>query len=70
MLKRILFLVLVTLLIGTSLFAGTTGKLAGRVTDDKGTPIPFANIVLEGTEIGAQSNNKGLSGVTQFRATT
>ncbi|HPR17045.1 MAG TPA: carboxypeptidase regulatory-like domain-containing protein [Candidatus Cloacimonadota bacterium] len=60
MLKRILFLLFVTLFISTSfLFAGTTGKLAGKVTDESGNPVPFANVVLEGKEIGAQTDAKG-----------
>ena len=42
MLKRILFLLVVTLFISTSLFAGTTGKLAGRVTDEDGKPIKIS----------------------------
>ncbi len=59
MLKRILLLLLITLFISTTLFAATTGKLAGKVTDDKGDPVPFANIVLQGEEIGAQTDAKG-----------
>ncbi|MCF7792637.1 MAG: carboxypeptidase-like regulatory domain-containing protein [Candidatus Cloacimonetes bacterium] len=59
MLKRILFLLLVTLFVSTSLFAGTTGKLAGKVTDESGNAVPFANVVLEGKEIGAQTDDKG-----------
>ena len=46
-------------LITFSLFAGTTGKLAGRVKDDGGNPIPFANIILEGTQIGTQTKENG-----------
>ena len=57
--RRILFLLTVTLLISTSLFAGTTGKLAGKVTDETGTSVPFAFIVLEGTEIGAETKDNG-----------
>ena len=57
--KRILILILMLFLITFSLFAGTTGKLAGRVKDDGGNPIPFANIILEGTQIGTQTKENG-----------
>lgn len=43
-----------------SAFAGTTGKIAGYVTDAKtGEPLPGANIVVEGTNRGAASNLDG-----------
>jgi len=57
--RRILFLLFVAMLISTSLFAGTTGKLAGKVTDEDGDAVPFANIVLEGTQIGDQTKANG-----------
>lgn len=42
------------------LYAGTTGKLTGKVTDKKtGEPLPFVNVVLEGTSIGAQTDLDG-----------
>ncbi|MBI2418765.1 MAG: carboxypeptidase-like regulatory domain-containing protein, partial [Ignavibacteriales bacterium] len=41
-------------------FAGVTGKLVGKVTDSKtGDPIIGANIVLEGTTLGAVSGVDG-----------
>lgn len=60
MLKRILFLLVVTLFISTSLFAGTTGKLAGRVTDEDGKPIEFAAIMIIGEQIGTETNANGV----------
>jgi len=57
--RRILILILMLFLITFSLFAGTTGNLAGRVKDDGGNPIPFANIILEGTQIGTQTKKNG-----------
>ena len=56
--RKILFL-LILLLLTASVFAATTGKLAGKVTDDKGNPVPFANVVLEGTQIGDQTKENG-----------
>ncbi len=42
------------------IFCGTTGKLTGKVTDKKtGEGLPFVNVVLEGTSIGAQSDLDG-----------
>ncbi|MEE9225052.1 MAG: carboxypeptidase-like regulatory domain-containing protein, partial [Bacteroidota bacterium] len=41
-------------------FAGTTGKIAGKVSDaETGEPIPYANIVIEGTTLGAAANLNG-----------
>ena len=54
--KRLLLLLVI---IASALFAGTNGKLAGRVKDQNGKPIPFANIVLEGTQIGTQADDNG-----------
>ena len=42
------------------LFAGTTGKLTGRVTDaETKDSLPGANVILEGTTIGAATNIDG-----------
>ncbi|MBI2619177.1 MAG: TonB-dependent receptor [Ignavibacteriales bacterium] len=36
-----------------------TGTISGRVTDDTGEPIPLANVLIEGTTIGAAGNITG-----------
>jgi len=42
------------------LFAGTTGKISGRVVDGStGEPLPGCNILLEGTVLGAASDLDG-----------
>ncbi len=42
------------------LFAQTTGKIAGRVIDQQtGQPLPGANIIIEGTNLGAASDQNG-----------
>ncbi len=54
------WLLLVLILTVSELFAGTTGKIAGRVTDAKtGEGIPFANVIIEGTTLGAATNLEG-----------
>jgi len=43
----------------TGLHAGTTGKLTGRVLDAKREPLPGANIVIAGTNLGAVADLEG-----------
>ena len=62
--RAFLYLTLFTLLfiihcVDVSL-AGTTGKIAGRILDaDSGEPLPFANVIVEGTTMGAASDFDG-----------
>jgi hypothetical protein len=43
-----------------ALYAGTTGKLAGTVTDaETKEPLPAANVYLQGTTLGASTNLDG-----------
>ena len=46
MLKKIITSLILTFLFTSILLAGTTGKLAGKVIDDKKNPVPFANITI------------------------
>ncbi|MDZ7373893.1 MAG: TonB-dependent receptor [candidate division KSB1 bacterium] len=40
--------------------AGTTGKIAGRVTDARtGEPLPGVNVILENTQMGAATDENG-----------
>jgi outer membrane receptor protein involved in Fe transport len=56
MLKRILCLLFVIAIA----FAGVTGKIMGTITDEKtGEALPGANIMIEGTSIGAATNAEG-----------
>jgi hypothetical protein len=42
------------------IFAGTTGRLAGRITDAAtGEPLPFVNVVIIGTTLGAATDIDG-----------
>ena len=49
------------LLSGLSLLmAGTTGKIAGKITDAQtGEPLPGANVFVEGTTLGAATDTEG-----------
>jgi outer membrane receptor protein involved in Fe transport len=44
--KLALILLILITLSTTFLFAGTTGKLAGRVTDDSGRPVAYVNVMV------------------------
>ena len=50
---------LALLLTADSLYAGTTGKLSGRVVDAAGDPLPAANVTIAGTKFGAATDPEG-----------
>ena len=59
MLKRALILGLMFLL-PICLYAGTTGKIIGTVLDkETGEALPGANVLIEGTSLGAATNAQG-----------
>jgi outer membrane receptor protein involved in Fe transport len=58
--KKFFTMLLFVALLPVIISAGTTGKLTGKVTDKKtGEALPFVNITLEGTTIGAASDLDG-----------
>lgn len=57
--RRALWMMTLLLMAAAVAFAGTTGKLAGRVTDKAKQPLPGANIILSGTQLGAVSDLDG-----------
>jgi len=59
--RKILYLLVVCVVIAVSaLFAGTTGKIAGRITDKQnGAPLAGVNVVLKGHTIGAATDFDG-----------
>ncbi len=58
--RKLFFAVMILCLFcSMALFAATTGKLAGRVTDSMGRPLAYANVILQGTQIGAQTKENG-----------
>ena len=36
-----------------------TGKIAGNIVDENGSPLPFANVIIMGTTLGGTSNEDG-----------
>ncbi|MEE8417300.1 MAG: carboxypeptidase-like regulatory domain-containing protein, partial [candidate division Zixibacteria bacterium] len=52
--------VILALLVASSAWAGTTGKIAGIVLDrDSGEPLPGVSILIKGTTTGAATNIQG-----------
>jgi len=52
--------VFLLLILNTSVWAGTTGKIKGVVVDAQtGDPLPGVKIVLSGTQLGAATNTDG-----------
>ncbi|HPG42049.1 MAG TPA: TonB-dependent receptor [bacterium] len=57
-------LVILLVFLATGVFAGSAGKISGVVTDAAtGEGLPGANIVIEGTTMGAASNTDGIYNV-------
>jgi len=59
--KRSLLIILSVFLVSQSItFAGTKGKIAGRITDAiSGEPLPFVNVIVMGTTSGAATDIDG-----------
>ena len=52
--------VILALLVASSAWAGTTGKIAGKVLDrDSGEPLPGVSVLITGTTTGAATNIQG-----------
>lgn len=60
-LKKTIFVFFVLMSLGVSaVYAGTTGKIVGTVTDaSSGEPLPGANVILVGTTMGAATDMNG-----------
>ncbi|MFH0882958.1 MAG: TonB-dependent receptor [bacterium] len=54
-----LWLSILAVLAPLNLSASQTGKIAGVVTDEQGNPLPGANIVVEGSNLGAATDLDG-----------
>jgi outer membrane receptor protein involved in Fe transport len=60
MVKKIILLSMIFALVPFLLFSGTTGKIAGVITDQStGDPLPGVNVVIEGTTMGTSTDVDG-----------
>ncbi len=60
MAKRYLLFLIMLLTAAAGLFAGTTGKISGRIVDaEKKEPLPGVNVFLDGTAFGAVTDVNG-----------
>ncbi len=58
--KILLFFLIFSNCFLTTTFGGTTGKITGMVSDkDSGEPLPFVNIIIVGTNLGAATDIDG-----------
>ena len=58
--KKILLAIISLTLLSNILFAGTTGKITGKVKDaQSGQPLPGVNVIVVGTRMGAATNKDG-----------
>ena len=58
--RRVYIFFSVVLFFFNSVFAGTTGKLSGSVTTkETGEPLIGANVMIEGTVLGAATDTEG-----------
>lgn len=57
--KKMQCIVVFLLLIPALLFAQNSGTISGKVKDTKGVPVPYANIILVGTTMGAAADIDG-----------
>ena len=52
--------IFIAILVASAAFAGTTGKIAGKILDkDTGEPLPGVSVLISGTTIGAATNIQG-----------
>ncbi len=59
-LRNILLLMVLALFASSAVFAGTTGKLRGKIINKKSKDaVPFAVVEIEGTTMGAQADVNG-----------
>ena len=57
-LHNVLVILAIFLLITNSVFAGTSGKIAGKVTS-LGESLPIVNVIIKDTKLGAMTDDEG-----------
>ena len=58
------------IVLSINLYSQTSGKLVGRVTDAGGEPLIGANVILDGTTMGAATDLEGYYSIINVRAGT
>ncbi|MHC1737249.1 MAG: TonB-dependent receptor [Ignavibacteriaceae bacterium] len=58
------------LLFSVPVLSQTSGKIAGQILDETGTPLPFVNIILEGTTQGSTTDYDGYYSIINVQAGT
>ncbi len=58
------------IVLSVNLYSQTSGKLVGRVTDESGEPLIGANVILDGTTMGAATDLEGYYSIINVRAGT
>jgi outer membrane receptor protein involved in Fe transport len=64
------FVPLLIFLFTASIFPQTSGKLTGTVKDQNGDPLIGANVIIDGTTLGAATNIEGYYVILNIRAGT
>jgi len=66
--KDLLSYIIIILFFPAILLGQNTGNISGQITDKNGKPIPFANVILEGTSNRAASDMKGSYNIEEVSA--
>jgi outer membrane receptor protein involved in Fe transport len=64
------FYFLLLILLSGNLLAQTSGKLSGQIVDNEGNPLVGANVLIEGTTLGAATDYEGYYVIINIRAGT
>ncbi|MEE9432409.1 MAG: carboxypeptidase-like regulatory domain-containing protein [Melioribacteraceae bacterium] len=68
---KLFFIFSFLILFNSNVFPGTTGKISGRVIDaESGLPLPGANVIVEGTTIGAATDFDGYFSIINLSPNT
>ena len=67
---KVLITAIFFLTLSLNIYSQTSGKLVGRVTDQNGEPLIGANVILDGTTMGAATDIEGYYSIINVRAWT
>ncbi len=57
--KQILLSIVMVLFVGMAWAQSTSGQVAGTVLDEKGNPVPYASVILKGSNYGDATDESG-----------